>query len=55
MKDLTKKNISETLNYINFKIAQYMRLTNFDPKQPNAKDKLKEIVLVNAKKWILES
>ena len=52
------KNIIENedfKNFILFKIDQYARLTNFDYKQIDAKNKLKNLCVPKLKDWIREA
>jgi len=42
-------------NYIAFKMTQYARLTNFDYKQIDAKNKLKQLSETKLKEWTREA
>ena len=47
MKDLNE--------YMNFKTKQFIRITGFDSKQENAKEKLKVLVKPLLKEWVAEA
>ena len=46
---------NEITNYINFKLGQHVRITGFDHKQANAKEKLSAILKANLEAWTKEA
>lgn len=46
------KNLNE---YLDFKTKQYIRISGFDTKQDNAKEKLSEAVKPLMKEWVAEA
>ena len=55
IKIITNANDEDFKNYISFKITQYARLTNFDYKQIDVKNKLKQLCKPKWKEWTREA